>query len=448
MEARVEIPVYLVAVVSVLLVTINVLVFTVMPGMQDAKLVSATLTVFFAFAAAAALVYMRFFLLRLNKEWADRWTWVAAGFVLWLAAEVIWAYYALEGKTQGLTLADSAWLAGYVAIFFGLIGANLGTFAGFKLRDTLYALIFGIVALGVISYALVPALSAPVGLFEKAVKIFYPLADIAIVFLSLRLASAFLDSPLRVAWGVLLLGLTLLAVSDAWITSLELSGQYLAGHPSEFLYNSSYILVGMGALLFESMSRSGFRRPADSRTAVEWASGILDKFLLKKKSEQAVSITTTRSFVDVGIAAIKLLMKNKGTGCVLVCLDRTHAHLVEQMENAGIYPERVHLVVMGAGGEKEEGFTTLDGLGDLSTIKIRISSALSDVRDRHEKHFIIIDGIPTLTLYNDLNRLGQFLHDLNLDMRRKNVYLVILLAADGEINEYVMRFCDTNISLI
>lgn len=449
-DIKIDIPAYAVAITAVVLFALNAFgVFFTSPDTANGRLISSMVTVVFAFAATSALIYMRFFLLKLNRKWAGHWAWMAAGFGLWLIAEIVWMYLALGEEPQGLTPADALWLLGYVAMFIGLIGANLGTIVVFKPRDTLAALGFSALALAIVVFVLLPSLSADAPLLEKAVQTFYPIGDIAVVFLAFRLATTFMGSRLRTAWGVLLAGLVLFAIADAWMAYLNLYDLKNIGDPSDFVYNASYILVAMGALLFESMSRSGFKQAEETRVVAEQTSGQLDGLLLRKKGEQAVSITTTKNFVDVDIAALKLLTKEEGAGGILVCFDRTPEFLLERIKEAGVDAERAYVIAVGhSNGHAYTNVSYVDSLGDLSAIKMTITSALKAMNGKCKKQSIVVDGIPTLTLYNDLNRLGQFLHDVNIDMRAKDVYQVILLSQNGEINQYVMRFCDTNLSLI
>ena len=450
MDIKIDLPVYVLAITAVVLFALNAFgVFFTSPDTANGRLISSVVTVVFAFAATAALIYMRFFLLKLNQKWAGYWAWMAVGFALWLIAEIIWMYLAIGEEPQGLTPADALWLLGYVAMFIGLVGANLGTIVLFKPRDTLAALGFSAVALAIAIFVLLPSLSADAPLIEKAVQTFYPIGDIAVVFLVLRLAITFMGSRLRIAWGVLLAGLVLFAIADAWMAYLNIYNISSIGNASDFVYNASYIFVAMGAMLFESMSRSGFKQAEETRVVAEQTSGQLDGLIMKDKGEQAASITTTKSFVDVDLAALKLLTKDESMGGVLVCFDRTPQFLMERIKEAGIGAERVSLIVIGhTSGDGQPNVSYVDALGDLSSVKMTINSALKVMSGKFKRLFVVIDGIPTLTLYNDLNRLGQFLHDNNLDMRAKDIYQVILLGPNGEINQYVMRFCDTNISLI
>jgi len=169
---------------------------------------------------------------------------------------------------------------------------------------------------------------------------------------------------------------------------------------------------------------------------------------MKKRGEQAVSITTQMNTMDVDLAAVQLLTKKEEMGGVFVCFDRTPAYLEERLDEIGVEKDRVRILTMGSVSAKENSASFVDALDDLSAIKIAIGAALKRLEGKYKKNFVLIDGIPTLSLYNDLKRLGQFLHDLNLELRNKGAYTVVLLGPGGEINQFVMRFCDTNVSLI
>ena len=135
-------------------------------------------------------------------------------------------------------------------------------------------------------------------------------------------------------------------------------------------------------------------------------------------------------------------------GGVFLCLDRPHTYFVDQLKDLGVERSSVHFVAIGkVDGERQENASFIESAADLTMIKMTVMDAVREMKKSHKEVFVLVDCIPTLSLYSDLNQLGRFLHDLNLALRKEGAYQVVLLAPQGEINTFVFRFCDTNISL-
>ncbi|MEM3030363.1 MAG: hypothetical protein QXH27_01390 [Candidatus Micrarchaeia archaeon] len=47
----------------------------------------------------------------------------------------------------------------------------------------------------------------------------------------------------------------------------------------------------------------------------------------------------------------------------------------------------------------------------------------------HERMFFLLDCVTTLGLYNEQRQLGQFLHSLNMKLRKLRIYEVVCSAA-------------------
>ncbi len=470
-----------IGIATVLLVAANFAVlFLITPGTSGAKLVVSGMSVFGALLALLALLRMRSFFLKVNLRWSSHLTLMVAGFALWLVGEALWAYYAVAGRgTPGVTPADAAWFAGYIFVMAGLAQANRETLVAFKPRDTLYAAAFALFALAVAAFVLLPTLSAPAPATEKFFNFAYSAFDIIIAALVLRLAMAFIGSPLGLAWVLFLLGFVVLAFADSWYTSLKLANAYYAGHLFDFVYNCSYILIAAGAVMFEFMSREGLTpseagtveaqkeakaapiarveaaveaaglKPAQAghgEAAVEAAYGKLKGILMQKRLEEAVSITTTLNPSDADLAIMELLAREKAMGGVFLCLDKPYTFFREHLGELGIDEGRIHFVSIGSNG-KDGNVSFVEGAGELTSIKMTLEAAVRKMKENGGKAFVLIDCIPTLSLYNDLSHLGRFLHDVSLSLREEGAYQVLLLAPNGEINTFVLRFCDTNVLL-
>lgn len=444
-----------VAAIAFVLLLSNVLVFLLInPNTPQAIVFTNLTTSIYALFAVFALAYMAQFMFQLNRKWAGYWALITGGYFLWFIGEMIWGHYSAAPGPPGFSLADVAWLSGYVFVIAGFARANMDLRVIFRLRDTLFAGIFACFALAVTIFVLLPLLSVPADPLEKAASLAYPIADIVLVFLLLRLASAFVRSPLGFAWSVFCLGAMLDALADSWFAYLMLTNTYRAGHIYDLIYNLGYILTAIGALLFVGMSRAGLRagEPGSETgkdrgaTEVDALCAQLKGAFTKRPLQQAVSITTEKNSVDVGVAVLKLLT-GENARCVFVHLDRPHAYFQELFREHGIPGERVHLLTLGPEDEGKPNISFVNSPDNLTLLKIKLDAAAGKRGKESGRTFVLMDCIPTLALYNDMNRLGRFLHDLNLSLRERGAYQIILLSPGGGINPSVLRFCDTNLAI-
>ena len=204
---------------ALLLLALNfITMFFAKPGTPGTALITSLLTILFALLAVSALLRMRMFLKRLNREWASHWYYIVIGFELWLVAETIWAYFSISGEPPTATVADIFWLLGYASMILGFVKANVDTRVIFRPRDTIFALIFAIFALAVAAFVLLPMYSSPIDPMEKLLNLFlYPVSDVIVLFLTIRLAMAFFSSPLGFPWVGFLLGfMVALTLPNSW----------------------------------------------------------------------------------------------------------------------------------------------------------------------------------------------------------------------------------------
>lgn len=435
---------WLTAIVIVLLLALSTAGFLyAQTGAEDSELVMTIVIIVVAFSATIATISMRFILLGINKKWAYYWSLIALGVTLWFLAEVAWAIQAhTDVILLGLTVADLGYILGYVPLLAGLYLADKNTVSLAGRQDAVMAVAFGVIAFSIGTFVLLPELSSDLPITAKVVAAMYPVLDLAVVWYSLRLASSFVGSRLQIPWLVFLSSFILFAAGDSWYIHLYDTGQYYIGHIYDLFYCISYIAAVAGSLLFQSMCRSPEFVEATEDIGQE--STKLEELLMRKKGEASASVVTAHNFLGVDVAAARLFAKKRMCG-VIVCFDRTYKDVLEEMELAGVKTECFHVVAVGrASGISPDNVVLVDNLSDLTSLKLAINSAMT-CRQGNCKKFLIVDAIPTLSLYNDMNTLGQLAHDLNLEMREKGVYQLYLLSPRGDINRAIKRFCDTNV---
>jgi len=183
------------------------------------------------------------------------WFYISTGLGLWLAAETLWlAYIVLLGEPLELSVADIAWVLGYVFVFAGLYkgvkplspllrNANLGR----KMRLALgLPLLLGALLVAA-TLAEVPEAVAEEGLLVVIVDSLYVLLDIVLLTLSLEAMVFFWKGKFVSGPALFSLGLALLAVSDLPYFAV---GGYYPGNALDLLCVVSYIVMAAGIYVY------------------------------------------------------------------------------------------------------------------------------------------------------------------------------------------------------
>ena len=174
-------------------------------------------------AALATHIWLRF-------DPTDRpravWRNFALGLWMWAVAEIIWAVYLqIHGKAPAASLADIPWAVAYVFFGAALLQQYRAIFhpATRRERRLVIAAVATIVILSVAGTAVLRwIIGVPEGPLGTFLNVFYPLGDLVLAIVALRLARAFGGGLWARPWIALLV----FAVADAMYTALLLSGLY------------------------------------------------------------------------------------------------------------------------------------------------------------------------------------------------------------------------------
>ena len=183
------------------------------------------------------------------------WFYISVGLGLWLIAETVWlTYIVLLGEPLELSIADIAWVLGYVFMFAGLYrGVKplhlLAKDTGLSRKTKLVyiaPLVLGILLIAE-TLAEAPRAIAEEGLPAVIMDTSYILLDVVLLTLSLETIVFFYGG--KVARGLTLFstGLALLAISDLPYFAI---GGYYPGNPLDLLYIVSYMVIATGIYIY------------------------------------------------------------------------------------------------------------------------------------------------------------------------------------------------------
>ena len=223
-------------------------------------------------ASALAGVGLSFLLWRsfsrgevLKKIWGS----LTLGLLLWTIGEVIWSYdQLLAGDHLPYpSLADIAWIAGYIAVAVGLLlryrSLQMTPSKGWRravlwVSVTLATVIVAIVAVPII------ATSGPVSFLEGMVNVLYPMGDLAVAIGALLIALMLIGGALSVPWGLVAAGCFCVAVSDLLYAFAVWHGTYqvdpaggvnLLTFVVNVLYAASYLITDTGLYVQARLQR-------------------------------------------------------------------------------------------------------------------------------------------------------------------------------------------------
>ena len=181
---------------------------------------------------------------------AAPWYLLSCGVIMWALGDGIWSFYefVLHDLVPFPSIADAVYLLAYPVTAAGLLrlvsqrdpGADRGA-----LIDS------AIVAVAVIVPAWVfliepYALDASLSLVYRGVSVAYPVADIVLVAVAVRLLISRGRRPM--SFWLLTAGLVATLVADVWYAVALLEGTYYSGHPMDLLWIAYYLLIATAAL--------------------------------------------------------------------------------------------------------------------------------------------------------------------------------------------------------
>ncbi len=209
---------------------------------------------FFAVIAfvAAIFCFSTFKIYGKNSLEGKVWLMLTLGFIFWCGGESLWAYYELvEGIYPFPSPADIFYLLGYVPLCLAVFYSFYFMKVPFKRRKVGIALTLTI-AYAALSgiFVLYPIAVSQESLFEKAVLLMYPLADIFLIFGASLLVEVFRGGGLSKTWLIISLAFLATGIADTLFSYLDWNGLYELGSPYDyidFLWIFSYLLFIFGA---------------------------------------------------------------------------------------------------------------------------------------------------------------------------------------------------------
>ena len=206
---------------------------------------------------AAAIVTIRT-ALQFGKGEAlrNQWLPIGIGIVLYVLGDAVWTYIevikGLEPPFPGVP--DIFYMSLYLFMGYGIVSAAFAYKGLVSVRMPLIAsAVISVASAAGLYVVLVKDVlaDASVGALEKALNIYYPLADtllllmpaLFIVFVVSQLGRGALALP----WRFVVTGVSLLAVADAVYQWLEWQGSYKSGNIIDLGWMLGYVLIATGA---------------------------------------------------------------------------------------------------------------------------------------------------------------------------------------------------------
>ena len=195
--------------------------------------------------------------LALRKYWGkpeDKFSriWLAftLGLIFWFLGELGWAVYtlALGVEIPYPSMADAAWLIGYIPLFAAFHG-YLRNFQFTVSRKffTIGAVVIGLACFGSFAYFVAPVFADMAGKEATtiAIDIAYPTLDLALLGYSLLALLIFMRGRIALAWALISSAVFMFVLADMLFTYATLQGTYFAGHPLELPFHFGYILYAL-----------------------------------------------------------------------------------------------------------------------------------------------------------------------------------------------------------
>jgi len=206
------------------------------------------------FIAGAAVISSVF---TLRKYWGNPgdkfskiWLGFTLGMFLWFLGELGWAVYTLllNVEIPYPSIADIAWLIGYVPLFVAL-HLYLRAFR-VAISKAMYAV--AVVAVSIASFALFIFLMSPIlavaaeeEITTLVVDIAYPGLDLALFSLSIVSLLIFAKGKIALPWLLINGAILMNVVADMLFSYTTLQGTYYNGHFLELFFHWAYILFAL-----------------------------------------------------------------------------------------------------------------------------------------------------------------------------------------------------------
>lgn len=195
------------------------------------------------------------------------WRGLVIGWVLWTLAESIWLLYSINAADIPYpSLADFFWVVGYIPISLGLFTRirSMPVRLTRNQQILLTGLLLGIISTTVI-LIFIPIIQYfdPTRLIESLLNLFYPLADLFLMSLVLRLFFSYEKGALGLTWQLLLIGFITMTFSDLLFTYADWRELYYPDSRANFIsrlmidfpYTVSFLFWFLGISAMHILSR-------------------------------------------------------------------------------------------------------------------------------------------------------------------------------------------------
>jgi hypothetical protein len=176
------------------------------------------------------------------------------GLFLWFIAEMTWGYINITQTEVPVGPADVFWIIAYLFFGWALISQYVILLRPSfnKLLARIVMAVLFLVTFTLLTYLAIIKLSGSSNYMDALINSFYPVADMLLAIVAIRLAHNFSGGALARPW----LGLIVFAFSDLFYAWLEISGLYtwsatqcnLLTTISDVLYLTAYIVMGISLL--------------------------------------------------------------------------------------------------------------------------------------------------------------------------------------------------------
>lgn len=180
------------------------------------------------------------------------WFTLMGGLLFWLLGETLWLYYeGVAGVAPEASLADGAWLFGYLFI----LAAFVAQYRLLKVRlGRKYELGIGVaVFLAAMATSLltgwVTTGDGDLTRLERAVYVAYMVGDFLLLYWALLMAGLYWGGKLSFAWLLVAVGVSFYSAGDVWFAYLEWQDLYLTltWNPVDATWLLGDLLVFLGA---------------------------------------------------------------------------------------------------------------------------------------------------------------------------------------------------------
>ncbi len=177
------------------------------------------------------------------------------GLFLWVLGETFWLYYeGLLDIDPFPSVADLFWMLGYIFVLAALIlqykTVEVRLERPFVVGIALVILIFGITIGVLLGYPI--AVYEDFTALEKFVSLFYPTADLLLLYMAFLITGLYWAGRLSYAWLLIAVGIVFYVVGDLWFAYLEWQEIYpeVWWHPVDFTWIVGDLLVFLGAVKY------------------------------------------------------------------------------------------------------------------------------------------------------------------------------------------------------